>query len=384
MNSVSFLERSNASKNLLEKCAIAVLVSMGIATSSNAATETWTTGTGTALWSLGSNWTGTNLPPISGDSLIFGQTTGTTTLNDDLTSASFTIASITFGAQGPSYIIGGNAFLLSGGITVTTGGAGVGNTNLQTISSDIALSATAHTMAMGSGGGNLVLNGNISGTGASIATGGTGSLTISGNNTYDGGTLVSNTRTLNLNSAAAIGTGLFTIGNGSTFNNTSGSAITLSTNNAMTLTAGTTTFVGSNNLNLGTGTATITGGNETLVVSAGTLTFGGAIAQDTGNRTLTKQGVGTLILKGAGTYAGDTLIQGGTLTAGNTAAFGATTNVVRLNAANTTLDLATNTSINAYPVVMNSNFTATIASDKATAGSAGITHTLGALTMSIP
>lgn len=42
-------------------------------------TDTWTTGTGTANWA-DANWMGTNDPPLSGDSLIFGATTGTTTL----------------------------------------------------------------------------------------------------------------------------------------------------------------------------------------------------------------------------------------------------------------------------------------------------------------
>ena len=56
---------------------------------------------------------------------------------------------------------------------------------------------------------------------------GAGTLTLSGANTYDGGTTLS-AGTLNIHNASAIGTGTFTI-TGGTFSNSSGGTIILST-----------------------------------------------------------------------------------------------------------------------------------------------------------
>ena len=129
-----------------------------------------------------------------------------------------------------------------------------------------------------------------------LGTGTTGSLTLSGNNTYASGTTLA-AGTLNINASgtnstnSAIGTGTLTIGNGTTINNTSGSPVTLATNNAEIWngsgTAGSFTYGGSGSLNLGTGNVTITGDGataytQTVNVNAATpgttLTLGGAIA----------------------------------------------------------------------------------------------------------
>jgi autotransporter-associated beta strand protein len=58
---------------------------------------------------------------------------------------------------------------------------------------------------------------------------GAGALTLSGANTFGGGVTLS-TGTLNINNAAALGTGAFTI-SGGVIDNTSGADITTSTNN---------------------------------------------------------------------------------------------------------------------------------------------------------
>jgi autotransporter-associated beta strand protein len=136
-------------------------------------------------------------------------------------------------------------------------------------------------------------------------------VTLSGANTYGGGT--SFTGILNINHAQALGTGALTVtGNTRTINNTSGSAITLSNNNALNL-ANTLIFTGSNNLNFGTGAVTLQGGNRTVQVDAGILTFGGAVGQDSGARQLIKTGDGTLVLGGNNSYLGATLVNAGTL-----------------------------------------------------------------------
>lgn len=156
-------------------------------------------------------------------------------------------------------------------------------------------------------GATLDINTVISGN-ASLNKTGNGTLTLKKPNTLSGG-ITLKSGTLNINHAAALGTGTFTI-DGGTINNTSGAAITLSTNNQGAWN-GNFTFTGTNNLNLGTGNISMSG-NRTVTVSAGNLTIGGSIS---GSGGLTKSGNGTLILDGNNKYTGATRIASGTLVA---------------------------------------------------------------------
>jgi autotransporter-associated beta strand protein len=179
------------------------------------------------------------------------------------------------------------------------------------------------------GAGNVALNANtltvgstnnLSGTfGGVIADGtgaggltkaGTGTFTLTGANTYSGGTTL-NAGTLNINNASAIGTGTFTVAGGA-IDNTSGAPITLAGNNAQAWN-GDFAFGGTNALNMGTGAVTLGGaGTARTVTTNGTapLTVGGAIG---GTHGLTKAGGGTLILAGNSTYTGPTAVNAGTL-----------------------------------------------------------------------
>ncbi|MGC4007422.1 MAG: autotransporter-associated beta strand repeat-containing protein [Pirellulales bacterium] len=166
------------------------------------------------------------------------------------------------------------------------------------------------------GAGTLSVGGTISGTGFSLTKAGTGAggLSLAGANTFDGG-VISSAGKLNVNNAQGLGTGLLSIGAGTTIDNTSGAAVTVSTNNAQTWN-GSFTFTGGNSLNLGTGAVTMTAA-PTITASANALTVGGVISGLTFG--IVKAGAGTLALNGANTFDGVVTVNAGTLATSNLA-----------------------------------------------------------------
>jgi fibronectin-binding autotransporter adhesin len=139
---------------------------------------------------------------------------------------------------------------------------------------------------------------------------------------------------LNVNSAAALGSGVFTInndGNQPTLDNTSGSALTLTTGNGAAWNRS-FTFLGSSSLNMGSGAVTL-GANLAVTVSNNNLTVGSV----GGGFALTKQGPGTLTIDGGGAYSGNTIISEGTLALLNTGSLSSPTITV---ASNATLDVS--------------------------------------------
>ncbi|MGA2501699.1 MAG: autotransporter-associated beta strand repeat-containing protein, partial [Tepidisphaeraceae bacterium] len=135
---------------------------------------------------------------------------------------------------------------------------------------------------------------------------GTGTITLSGNNSYAGGTTI-NAGTLRAGSTTALGA--------------PGSSLTISSTGILDLN-GSSIAVGSLS---GTGlidntaaatTATLTAGNS------GTATFSGTIQNTAGLLSLTKVGSGTLVLASNSTYSGSTDIQAGTVKLGVSAPTG--------------------------------------------------------------
>ncbi|MDQ0072506.1 outer membrane autotransporter protein [Variovorax boronicumulans] len=148
------------------------------------------------------------------------------------------------------------------------------------------------------------------GTGGSIVKVGSGTLTLSGANTYTGGTALRQGR-LNLGHSQALGTG------------------------ALTMDDDTTLGFGANNLTIANAIR-LTGQNDPIIdtgVFDGTL--GGAIS---GGGFITKQGTGTLTLSGANSYTGATNVAQGSLKAGAANTFSAAS--AHSVATGATLDLA--------------------------------------------
>jgi MYXO-CTERM domain-containing protein len=149
-----------------------------------------------------------------------------------------------------------------------------------------------------------------------------GTVALSGASSSYSGTTNLTAGQLNINNAAAIGTGTLVI-NGGALDNTTGSALTLSTNNALSINSN-FEFKGSSDLNLGTGAVTLDA-NHVVTVDAGKLTIGGAFTSS--QYQLTKAGAGTLVLSGANSFSGPVTVSGGALSTSNVASLGTGTQV---------------------------------------------------------
>ena len=184
-------------------------------------------------------------------------------------------------------------------------------------------------------------------------------VTLSGTNTYSGGTIygmAANTATLNINSAYALGTGPFYMNGVSSagnvpvanIDNSSAADITLSNNNAQYWNSD-FTYVGTRNLNMGTGNVSLgsyPGATRTVTVTTNTFTIGGVISDGTHahlpTKALTKAGAGTLELTGASTYSGATTVSAGTVKLGASGSLASTNITV---AAGATMQLAGSASL---------------------------------------
>ncbi|MGQ0582931.1 MAG: autotransporter outer membrane beta-barrel domain-containing protein [Reyranella sp.] len=209
-------------------------------------------------------------------------------------------------AGGTVNLLGTNTF--TGGTTIASGGtlragadAAMGAVSGGLTFTGGTLQATsaftvARQVSLATGGGTIDTNGNnilvstaIAGSGG-LTKAGTGILTVSGANSYVGGTTI-NAGTLRLAAGAS-----------------------LPTTGALTVTGGTLDFNG-NNVTIGSlagAGGTLSLGASTLTVAeAGSTTFAGTLTGTGGS--LVKQGSGTLNLTGANTYTGPTTVSGGRL-----------------------------------------------------------------------
>lgn len=290
--------------------------------------------------------------------------------NDAIAHLTMTGGAVTTGA--------GTLTLSSSGGTVTTNAA----STTATISGNLSSTAWSTTFAVadGAAANDLELAANFSGS-SHLVKSGAGTMTVSGANTYTGTTTV-NLGALKLGSAGSATTGPLGTTAGATIVNSGGAldlnGFTLASAEAFTLNG---TGVGS--------TGALTNSSTTAVTVNGAVTLGadatlGGVGNITlasglsGNHLLTKTGSSVLALNGSGgSRTGGAQVDAGTLRLGAADALGSAAQTIALNGG--LLDLASNTSTNAYGVTVAAD--ATIRSNKATAGSAGITHTLGALSI---
>jgi autotransporter-associated beta strand protein len=158
-------------------------------------------------------------------------------------------------------------------------------------------------------------SGSIAGTNA-LSKAGSAKLTLTGTNTYSGGTTLSGGQ-LNINfggsssANSAIGTGTLAISagtNGCTIDNTSAGPVTLLPNNPITINPNTFAFGGSQDLNLGTGAVafTLPANSTTRIITLSnapgrTLTFGGAVTASVraGDQTNQVDGAGNTLVFGS-------------------------------------------------------------------------------------
>ncbi|MDY0168320.1 MAG: autotransporter-associated beta strand repeat-containing protein [Thermoguttaceae bacterium] len=158
------------------RAGLAVLLTVSAA--ARADDRTWTGGGGDNRWTTAANWFNT-AAPVAGDALFFGGTTRLTPSNDVAADTSF--AGITFNSGAGAFVLSGNRITLGGNVTNNS-------TSVQTVQLDMILDST-RTVA---GSGSMTLQGALSGDGGLTKTG-SGILTLSGSsaNTYTGPTNVS-------------------------------------------------------------------------------------------------------------------------------------------------------------------------------------------------
>ena len=215
---------------------------------------------------------------------------------------------------GGTTIIGGtlqygtyNALPTAGAVQVSGGvldlnqyGGSVGAVTLVngmiTGSSISSLTATSYAVQNGT------VSAELAGNSAALTKTTTGTVVLSGDNTYNGGTTVSG-GTLQLDSPSALGTGGLVANAGTVDLN--GFSLTTTANNALPSLAGTA----------GTITDNSGGGATTLTVSqSATTTFGGTIKDGPSNQlALELTGPGTLTLSGSNPFTGGTTVSDGTL-----------------------------------------------------------------------
>ncbi|ECB8348122.1 fibronectin-binding autotransporter adhesin ShdA [Salmonella enterica subsp. enterica serovar Berta] len=286
--------------------------------------------------------TGTGELTLSGDNTYSGGTTitgGTLTADhaDSLGSDDIDNSGVlqvgegdlenTLSGSGSLVKTGTGELTLSGGNDYSGGTTIIGGTLTADHADSLGTGAVANSGVLQVGEGEL--ENTLSGSGSLVKTG-TGELTLSGDNSYSGGTtIIGGTLTADhadsLGTGAVANSGVLQVGEGELENTLSGSGSLVKTG------TGELTLSGDNSYSGGT---TIIGGTLTAdhadslgtgaVANSGVLQVGEGELENTlsGSGSLVKTGTGELTLGGDNSYSGDTTIADGTLISANVNALG--------------------------------------------------------------
>ena len=297
----------------------------------DATTTNWN-GSSDGSWANGGNWVGGSVPNAVGTSVRFdgsvlsGSANTTITLNGAKTASGILFDDLPAGSTTSFTIQGADTLTLNNGVAA----AGITVTNgQQTISAPVnATNSTA--VSLGNSNAGLTISGAFTG-GKPLTISGSGTLTLTANNTYT--TTGLSSETLNVrafggaSTAGTLGSSDITISNGATLN--------FNRSNPYNFAGGISGTGASGTVNqLGSGTTTVTGPITNVVavnVSAGSLIASSTISQTgginvTGSGSLTANGSisgtggltvdtsGAVSLNANNNYGGTTTLNNGTLT----------------------------------------------------------------------
>ncbi len=289
----------------------------------------------TAAGSLGVANTLYAVSAASNGNLTVGSATNTSITLSTTANTTFTIngsIGLGVGATANTLNFAGPVIINNAGsnITTTAGQTYGGTVTLNSAASLVGVNISMQAINGGAGGSTTNLTINTTGTSSiagifsevlssSLTKSGSGTLTLSGNNTYSGLTTVS-AGTLSVQNANGLGsTAAGTSVTSGAVLDINGVAVGAE---ALTLNG---TGIGSAGALTGTGTGSFAGAISLATASsiggAGTLTLSGIIS---GSNTLTKVGSGTIVLSGNNAYTGLTTISTGTLSAQHANALGTT------------------------------------------------------------
>ena len=169
------------------------------------ANRTWN-GNTDSTWNTPANWN--EGAWASGSSAVFGVAgTGGTLLNNNV-AAGTSVAGITFNGGAIAFVIGdGTTTANAGNSFVLTGNVVNNSSSPETINAPFSMTA-ARTFTTSAGGGDILLTGNLSGTGGAITKTGPGTLTLAGANSFTGAlTIQGGTLAVNAGAGGAVSSG---------------------------------------------------------------------------------------------------------------------------------------------------------------------------------